>query len=56
MDRFLSVSFIAALPPAEKAKVSDQLQHLIDTHPSLRGRGVIDFPYQTQAYLCRRLD
>ncbi|ALI09134.1 MULTISPECIES: class I SAM-dependent methyltransferase [Pseudomonas] len=56
MDRFLSVSFIAALPAAEKAKVSDQLQHLIDTHPSLRGRETIDFPYQTQAYLCRRLD
>ncbi|AHL35202.1 SAM-dependent methyltransferase [Pseudomonas brassicacearum] len=56
MDRFLSVSFIAALPVAEKAKVSDQLQDLIDTHPSLRGRDTIDFPYQTQAYLCRRLD
>ncbi|MGE8097633.1 class I SAM-dependent methyltransferase [Pseudomonas fluorescens] len=56
IDRFLSVSFIAALPPAEKAKVNEQLQSLIQTHPSLRGRETIEFPYQTQAYLCRRLD
>lgn len=56
IDRFLSVSFIASLPPAERAKVTEQLQQLIDTHPSLRGREVIEFPYQTQAYLCRRLD
>lgn len=56
IDRFLSVSFIAALPSAEKAKVTEQLQYLIETHPSLRGREIIEFPYQTQAYLCRRLD
>ncbi|EZP30353.1 class I SAM-dependent methyltransferase [Pseudomonas sp. RIT288] len=56
IDRILSVSFIAALPPAEKAKVTEQLQYLIETHPFLRGRETIEFPYQTQAYLCRRLD
>jgi SAM-dependent methyltransferase len=56
MNRFLSVSFIAALPEAEKAVVTEQLRELIKTHPALRGRDSIDFPYQTQAYLCRRLD
>ncbi|WP_332846797.1 class I SAM-dependent methyltransferase [Pseudomonas lactucae] len=55
MDRFLSVSFIAALPDAEKATVTAQLQTLIDTHPDLRGRDTVAFPYQTQAYCCRRL-
>ena len=55
IDRFLSVSFIAALPEAEKAKVSAQLQALIDTHPALQGRDSVAFPYQTQAYLCHRL-
>ena len=55
MDRFLSVSFIAALPDAEKATVTAQLQMLIDTHPDLRGRDTVAFPYQTQAYCCRRL-
>ncbi|NCE86787.1 class I SAM-dependent methyltransferase [Pseudomonas sp. Q1] len=55
MDRFLSVSFIAALPDAEKAKVRAQLQALIDTHPALQGRDSVAFPYQTQAYVCHRL-
>jgi hypothetical protein len=55
MNRFLSVSFIAALPAAEKATVTEQLRELINTHPALRGRETIAFPYQTQAYLCRRL-
>lgn len=56
LDRFLSVSFIAALPAAQKATVTEQLQRLIETHPSLRGCERIEFPYQTQAYLSRRLD
>lgn len=55
MDRFLSVSFIAALPEASKAVVAAQLQALIDTHPSLKGRDTVEFPYQTQAYVCHRL-
>lgn len=55
MDRFLSVSFIAALPAAEKATVTAQLQTLIETHPALKGRDTVAFPYQTQAYVCQRL-
>jgi len=55
MDRFLSVRFIAALPPAEKAQVTEQLQSLINTHPALRGRETVAFPYQTQAYRSQRL-
>jgi SAM-dependent methyltransferase len=50
IDRFLSVSFIAALPAAKKALVAQQLRALVDSHPDLRGRGTIDFPYRTQAY------
>ena len=55
LDRFLSVSFIAALPAAEKATVTAQLQTLIETHPALQGRDTVAFPYQTQAYVCQRL-
>jgi SAM-dependent methyltransferase len=55
MDRFLSVSFIAALPDAQKATVTAQLRRLIDTHPALRGRDTVAFPYQTQAYVYHRL-
>ncbi|KIH84009.1 class I SAM-dependent methyltransferase [Pseudomonas batumici] len=56
IDRFLSVSFIAALPATEKAVVTEQLQALIQTHPALRDRPTIDFPYRTEAYRCIRLD
>ena len=54
VDRFLSVSFIAALPSSEKAMVAARLQALIAEHPALRGRESIAFPYQTEAYLCAR--
>jgi SAM-dependent methyltransferase len=56
LDRFLSVSFIAALPAEEKDRVAEQLMNLIQTHPALRGRETIEFPYQTHAYSCRRQD
>jgi ubiquinone/menaquinone biosynthesis C-methylase UbiE len=56
LDRFLSVSFIAALPPREKADVANQLVSLIASHPALRERDVIAFPYRTDAYRCSRLD
>jgi SAM-dependent methyltransferase len=55
MDRFLSVSFIAALPAEDKAAVTAQLRTLIQTHPALRDRDTIAFPYQTQAWASRRL-
>ena len=50
VDRFLSVSFIAALAPAEKARVAARLREVAQTHPKLRGRATIAFPYQTRAY------
>jgi SAM-dependent methyltransferase len=54
VDRFLSVSFIAALPDDERLRVAEQLNELISTHPELRGRETISFPYQTHAYQCSR--
>lgn len=55
INRSLSVSFIASLPPAEQNEVVRQLRELIATHPALKGRETIEFPYQTQAWACRRL-
>jgi SAM-dependent methyltransferase len=55
IDRFLSVSFIAALPPAEKLAVQTRLRALVATHPALRDVGPISFPYRTEAYSCRAL-
>ncbi len=53
IDRFLSVSFIAALPAAQKAVVEERLRRLVAEHPQLRGREVVSFPYRTEAYCCR---
>ena len=55
LDRFLSVSFIAALPEPEKAGVAAQLRELIASHPALRERDTIAFPYRTEAYRCKRM-
>lgn len=50
VDRFVSVSFIAALPADEQARVRAQIEALIASHPALRGREVLRFPYQTRAF------
>ena len=50
VDRFLSVSFIAALPADERADVEARLRSLIAEEPALAGREEIAFPYATVAY------
>ena len=52
IDRFMSVSFIAALPAAQHANVAARLSALIATHPQLKDREVIAVPYRTLAYCC----
>ena len=52
IDRFLSVSFIAALPAAEKAVVEERLRALVASHPGLRGRDVIAFPVSNAGDHC----
>ena len=54
VDRFLSVSFIAALAAPEKAKVEEELRVLVASHPALRDRESIAFPYRTEVYWCAR--
>lgn len=53
IDRFLSVSFIAALAESEKMEVKERLQYLIQTCPVLGG-DEIAFPYATEAYVCSK--
>jgi len=55
VDRTLSVSFIASLPDAERARVEAQLLDLIASHPDLRDRESIAFPYLTHAFRCTRV-
>ncbi len=54
VDRIMSVSFIAALPAAERTRVEAALRELAATHPALRGRERLAFPYSTRAYRCDR--
>lgn len=54
VDRILSISFIAALPPERRAEVAEAVRALIARYPALRGRDVVSFPYLTAAYSCVR--
>ncbi|WEK44211.1 MAG: class I SAM-dependent methyltransferase [Candidatus Sphingomonas colombiensis] len=54
--RTLSVSFIAALPDAERAAVEQQVRRLIAETPELAGQAEISFPYETRMFAFRRVD
>ena len=54
VDRFLSVSFIAALGQAERERVAGQLRKLIATTPELSAGPTVTVPYQTLAVSCAR--
>jgi SAM-dependent methyltransferase len=55
VDRFMSVSFIAALPDEDNRRVRQQLTELIETHPELKSRSTIAVPYTSHAYASSRL-
>jgi len=55
VDRILSVSFIAALPPDERERVTAQLQEVVATSPELAGNARVTFPYETLALVCNKL-
>jgi SAM-dependent methyltransferase len=55
IDRVLSTSFIAQLPPGEQQHVIAQLQELIAGTPALAGRSEVSVPYATDAWWCCRL-
>ena len=56
VDRLMSVSFVAALGDAERAKVEDAIWALVAATPDLAGRERVAFPYETIACWCRRQD
>lgn len=55
VERVLSVSFIAALPEADRKHVEQSLDQLIASHAELRGAASIEFPYRTHAYCSTRV-
>jgi len=50
INRMRSISFIAALPNEEEAKVVAKVRALIAAEPSLAGRTTVTMPYVTAAY------
>ncbi|WP_416358007.1 class I SAM-dependent methyltransferase [Aureimonas phyllosphaerae] len=55
IDRFLSVSYIAALPAPERERVAERLRAAVAAVPNLAGQDKIAVPYVTSAFRCRRL-
>jgi SAM-dependent methyltransferase len=54
VDRILSVSFMAALPPEEQERVKAEIREVIATSPELAGRPKVTFPYETLAVVCNK--
>jgi SAM-dependent methyltransferase len=54
LDRFASISFIAALPDPTRARVLDEIDQVIAAEPSLAGQDQIGLPYRTDLYWCAR--
>jgi SAM-dependent methyltransferase len=55
VERILSVSFMAALPPDQQEQVKAQLWQLIADSPELAGKDRVTFPYKTLACVCNKL-
>lgn len=55
VNRFLSVSFIAAQPEEIQTQIAGQLRNLADQHPGLTGKEQISFPYVTEAFSATRI-
>jgi SAM-dependent methyltransferase len=51
VDRAASVSFVAALPGAERESLAAEVRALLATHPATRGRAEVDLPYFTDAFV-----
>ncbi len=54
VERALSISFVAASPPAERGRVAAEIRALLASDPTTRGRTRIELPYVTEVYWTRR--
>jgi len=54
LDRFASISFIAALPAADRALVLGEIDQVVAADPSLAGQHPTGLPYRTDIYWCER--
>jgi len=54
VDRTLSESRVQAQPAAVRRVVERELRVFLETHPSLRGRTRLAFPYETEVFYARK--
>jgi ubiquinone/menaquinone biosynthesis C-methylase UbiE len=54
-DRFASISFVAALPGATRARVLAEIEEVAAAEPSLDGPGPVAVPYRTDLFWTERL-
>ena len=54
VDRFRSVSHVAALPPDAREAVLVEVRDVLRTHPATRGRDVLAVPYRVDGFWCER--
>jgi len=55
VDRVMSVSFISALPEAERLKVRAEVESLLSVHPALKGRETVKLPGRTDVFWCSKV-
>lgn len=54
VERMASVSHVAVLPAPDRARVLDEVRHVLATHPDTEGRDELHIPYRVDAYWCER--
>jgi hypothetical protein len=50
LDRFASISFVAALPDEARASVLAEIEQVVEAEPSLAGSGPVMVPYRTDLF------
>jgi SAM-dependent methyltransferase len=55
VDRVASVSFVAAMPEAERAAVLEEVRALLASHPDTAGKDEVVLGYRTDVYVWERV-
>ncbi|MFT6656882.1 class I SAM-dependent methyltransferase [Maritalea sp.] len=54
INRFMSVSFVAAQDAATRKTIEEEMRTLIAKHPALIGKTELAFPYVTECFWCEK--
>lgn len=55
IDRVASISFISMLDEMKRKTVLKQVRNLLESHPDVREKSPINFPYKTDVFFCHKL-